>query len=429
MIVFRQKIQSLRPHFARASWAVAEQVISPLIMIALTPFLLKQLGIEQYGLWMLIMAVVGMGQLTSLGSSVATIKHVSADLGVGRLDDAVSTIRAAITIVVIVGFITCLSLAAAAPFITKIFFSKMGQSALVSEMLVLGAVLMFVQEIDNVFGSALRGAQRFDLSAKVEFITRLAWALGVALLAWYYRSIVAVISGVLLLSIIKCGVKAHIVNKIFSVSNCYKLTFQRTHLVRVANFGKWTWIQGIGGVLFSAADRLLIGSIFGAADLGRYSICVQFAQYVHIIPAAAMQVIFPWLSAKVARGETTGKLQLYKYALYGGVLCLLLPIILFIFLPFLLTLWLGNEFYMANRALAMILIISYGLMAFNVPAHFFLMGLGKAKFVSVSNLLAGILTVLASLILSPLGLIWIAMSKLLFGLVIMVNFLKLRKSS
>lgn len=429
LINFLQKIQRLRPHAVRASWATAEQVFSPLIMIVLTPLLLKQLGLEQYGLWMLVMAVVGMGQLASLGAGVATIKHVSADLAGGKLADAVATIRAAITIVLFVGVIVCLSIAVIAPFMAEIFFSKMGQSALVSQMLVLGAVLMFLQEIDNVFASALRGAQRFDLSAKVEFITRLAWALGVALLAWYYHTAAAVLSGVLFLSFIKVSIKAYLVNRLFSVSNCYHPLFERTHLKRVVNFGKWTWVQGFGGVLFSVADRLLIGAMFGAADLARYSICLQFAQYVHTIPAAAMQVIFPWLSAKVERGEATGRLQLYKYALYGGGLCLLLPIALLMGLPFLLTLWLGSDFYMENKEIAIILIFAYGLMAFNVPAHFFLMGLGKVRFISVSNLIGGIATVLASLMLSPLGLVWFAASKLLFGPVILVNFYKLKKSS
>lgn len=426
--MLRKKIQRLRPHAARASWAVGEQVASPLIMIALTPFLLKQLGIEQYGLWMLVMAVVGMGQLTSLGVGAATTKHVSADLAVGKLDDAVASIRAAITIVLFVGSIICSLFAIAVPLIAGVFFSKMGQPALVSQMILLGLVLMFIQEVDNVFASALRGAQRFNLSAKVEFVTRLAWALGVAILAWHYRSVVAVISGVLILSFIKGCVKAYLVNRIFSVSNCYKPILERAHLKRVANFGKWAWVQGVGGLLFAVADRLIIGVIFGAADLARYSICLQFAQYVHTIPAGAMQVIFPWLSAREERGELgSDRLQLYKYALYGGGLCVLLPIALFILSPVLLTLWLGEAFYIENIELVRILIVAFALLAFSVPAHFFLMGLGKVKFLSLSSLFGGMVTVLASLALSQLGVVWFAASKLLFGSVLLINLLKLRK--
>jgi O-antigen/teichoic acid export membrane protein len=427
-MLFRRKIQRLSPHVARASWAVAEQVFSPLIMIVLTPFLLKQLGIEQYGMWMLVMAVVGMGQLTSLGVATATTKHVSADIAAGKLDEAVAAIQAAITIVLSVGFIICLLFAVSVPFITQVFFSKMGPTAFVSQMILLAVVLMFMQEVDNVFASALRGAQRFDLSAKIEFVTRLVWALGVAFLAWHYRSVVAVIFGVLLLSLVKVCVKAYLVNRIFSSSNCYKPIWERTQLKRVANFGKWAWVQGVGGILFAVADRLIIGSLFGSADLARFSICMQLAQYVHTIPAAAMQVIFPWLSARAVRGQLEDDwIKLYKYALYGGALCLLMPIALYILSPILITLWLGEAFCVENIELARILIVAFALLAFSVPAHYILMGLGKVKFLSLNGLIAGIITVGASMLLSPFGVVWFAASKLLFGSVLLVNLFKLRK--
>ncbi|MDG4476040.1 lipopolysaccharide biosynthesis protein [Thiovibrio frasassiensis] len=422
-------IARLRPHAARASWAVAEQAVSPLLMTALTPYLLKQLGVDQFGLWMLVMAIVGMGQLTSLGAGTATIKHVSADLENGLVEDAVATIRAAVTIVVLGGGFVTLVAAATAPLIAQIFFAKMGSFAIVSQLLVLGMVLMLIQELDNVFSSALRGAQRFDLSAKIEFFTRIVWAVGVGLLAWHYRSVVAVLSGILLLSVIKAGFKAHQVNRLLSVSICHKLSLDLLYLKRVVTFGKWQWVQSFGGMLFSVADRLLIGAVFGATDLARYSICSQLAQYVHAIPAVAMQVIFPWLSAKKEKGESIQRLPLCKYALYAGGGCFLLSVVLFISAPVLLKVWLGEKFYVDNIELALILISAYGILAFNVPVHYFLMGLGEIRFLSVTNLVAGLVSVSASLILAPLGLIWFSASKLLFGPIILINFFKVKKES
>ncbi|MDQ5880182.1 MAG: hypothetical protein QG616_11, partial [Pseudomonadota bacterium] len=95
----RKIFSRFRPLVLKASWSVAEQAVSPLMLLALTPFLLRQLGVEQYGLWMLVMALVGMGQLASLGAGTAVIKHVSADLENEKYADAVATVRAAVAIV------------------------------------------------------------------------------------------------------------------------------------------------------------------------------------------------------------------------------------------------------------------------------------------------------------------------------------------
>lgn len=416
----------LRPHAKRASWAVLEQAASPIVFMVLTPFLLRQLGSEQFGLWMLVMAVMGMGQLTSLGAGTATIKHVSADLGAGKPDEAVATIRAAVTTVIFGGVTICSIVVVFAPLIAEMFFAKMGEPLLVSKMIMLAAALIVVQELDNVFASALRGAQRFDLSAKVEFVSRIIWAVCVAVLAWHSHLVFIVLCGVLLFSLVKIGVKAHLVNRLFSVSICYKPIFERVYLKRVIDFGKWQWLQNVGGMMFSVADRLLIGAIFGAADLARYSICLQLAQYLHTIPAAAMQVIFPWLSSKMAKGETTDGMFLYRKSLLMGFACLLLPALLFMSSPAILTAWLGERFYTNNIEIELILVVAYSVLAFNVPAHFFLMGLGQAKFVCATNLVAGIVSITAAVLLAPLGLVGFAVAKLFYAPIILFNFSKLK---
>lgn len=428
-MISRKKFARLRPLALKASWSVAEQAVSPLLLIVLTPYLLGQLGIEQYGLWMLVMALVGMGQLASLGAGTAVIKHVSADLEKGEYADAVATVRAAVAIVLAGGGIVTLVAAVAAPLIAQTLFSKMGSVASVSPVIALGFLLMLVQELDNVFASALRGAQRFDLSARVEFLTRVVWCLGVVVLAWLYQSLTAILGGIFVLSVIKAGFKAYQVNRLFMVKTCHVPCFERSFIKRVAIFGKWQWVQSFGGMLFSVADRILIGSIFGATDLARYSICLQLAQFTHAIPAVAAQVVFPWLSAKIAKGQQTEHLSLYKSAIYAGSVCSLLPAAVFLVSPQLLNAWLGTQFYVGNIELELLLVFAYGILAFNVPAHYFLMGLGRIRFLSLVNLAAGLLSVLLSLILAPLGLIWFSAAKILFGLLILVNFVELKRAS
>src|SRR5205807_1118477 len=65
-------------------------------------------------------------------------------------------------------------------------------------------------------------------------------------------------------------------------------------------------IATIGG------DVLLIGAILGSTQLAYYAVCVQLAQQVHALPAAAFSFLFPLVSG---RSETSARSGLK--ALFG----------------------------------------------------------------------------------------------------------------
>jgi O-antigen/teichoic acid export membrane protein len=158
-----------------------------LLQILIAPFLLKTLGIEGFGLWVFAISITGFGQLASVGVGVTTTKHVSADLGAGKPDQAIAATRAALTVALVGGAILLLFIAPLAPFMAEAYFAKMGSVNNVVWALLIGIALLIVQEVDGVFSGALRGAQRYDIAAKVELLSRPIWALSVFSIAWIFK--------------------------------------------------------------------------------------------------------------------------------------------------------------------------------------------------------------------------------------------------
>lgn len=418
----------LRPHIGRATWSITEQAVGPLLQLALTPFLLRWMGAEEFGLWALVIAITSMGQLASFGAGGATTKHVSADWGAGRRADAVATVRAATTVALAMGLlILALSAWTAVP-LASVFFDRMGDTAHVGAALFLAVLLLLAQEIDGVFAAAMRGLQRFDLVARVELLGRLASTAAVAILAWHYRTVIPILAGAILLTACKAVARAVMVNRLLHVRNAHWPSVERKHLRRVTDFGKWQWMQSIGSTLFSVADRLLVGWYFGAADLARYSICLQVAQSVHLLPAAAMQVLFPWISANAATSNAPSGTRLMKWSLASGAFCIVLPLALALISGPLLSVWIGADFAELGTRLLQVLLFAYGVLAFNIPGHYFLLGLGEARFVSLSNLAAGALSIAISITLLPLGLVAFAAGKLGYGPVILLNYFRLGRA-
>lgn len=83
---------------ASPAWAVVEYSWYPLLVFVVTPYFLHTLGPEKYGLWMLMISIAGIGGILSMGTGVASIKSISASLGVANKGDVERTIRSSLAI-------------------------------------------------------------------------------------------------------------------------------------------------------------------------------------------------------------------------------------------------------------------------------------------------------------------------------------------
>jgi O-antigen/teichoic acid export membrane protein len=406
----------IRNYSGRAGWAVGEQGIAPLVQLVLTPIFLRRLGGESFGIWMFALTIVSMSPLVSLGASVAATKHVSADLGRGLRDQAIAAIRAAIAVAMTGGVLVSVLLALLAPLLAAHLLHNLGAPGRVGLVLALCGVAAAVQEIDNVFAGALRGAERFDLCAMVEVPARVLIG---CVLVWLCESSVGVhglLVTLIFLLAIKATVKGWQVARLFGgVSTCLP-SMAAEPLRRVVSFGAWQWLQTAGTVFFSAADQLLIGGLIGAAALARYSTCLQIAQYVHTLPSVMTQVIFPRLSALGPNiGAVRGNeiLRSATIATVGAAILLGLPLMLFA-RP-ILRIWIGVRFADENYWLLIVLVVVHIVLAFNIASYFVLLGSGRAPRSATIVLAAGATQFAAAVAAAPLGIFAVACSRFVYA--------------
>ena len=149
-------------------------------------------------------------------------------------------------------------------------------------------------------------------------------------------------------------------------------------------------MQGIAAVIFGTGDRFIVGATLGATALAHYSICLQLAQQVQTIPAAAAQTLFPKVSRNLAAHNTVRALtqQTLASILRISLICAL-PLALFAH-P-ILSLWVGGAVADEAWMTLALLSLSFGVLATNSVPHFAMLGLGKARTVAFMNLAAGIL--------------------------------------
>jgi O-antigen/teichoic acid export membrane protein len=406
-----------RVHGRRALWALVDQGANPIVQLAITPFLLRTLGKDDFGIWILGITIISMSQLVSCGAGVATTKHVSADLGIEEKSEAIAATRAALTIAMLGGITVALFTWSFAPAIVAAFFSNMGKPGHIIPVVAVCGLAAAIQELDAVYTGAMRGAERFDLCAKVEVPARMVMGAVTVVLAWRLGSVQSLFVALTLMMTIKASLKARQVARMFENASCYLPSMERSSLKRVFRFGVWQWLQSTGTVLFSATDQLLIGSLLGAASLARYSVCLQIAQYVHMLPSVMMQVIFPRVSAlgpdldprqgnKILRSATIVSMSI---SLMVG-----LPIILFA--SPILRLWIGADFATDNHWLLIILVLVHIALAFNIGAYFVLLGSGRAAQSAGIVLAAGAAQSGFAILAAPFGILVVACNRFLYAL-------------
>jgi O-antigen/teichoic acid export membrane protein len=396
----------------------------PLLLFIATPWFLHRLGTEQYGHWMLLTATVAFGGVLNTGTGAATIKAVSAGIGRAAHGETERAVRTSLGIAMLGGAALALLVFAIFWFAGGTLLARMGDPALIGLTGAIAALLIWLEQLDNVFSSAMKGAEHFGQAARVEIASKTVQIIVAALVLLPWPGLWALYVALVLVAILRLLAKAAIARRLLALSDL------RPSLKRsgdILHFAKWGWLQGMGGVLFGVADRILVGSLLGAASLAYYSIASQLAMQIHAASAAGLSVIFPMVSRKLEARDHFSLRSMTKLIMAANLLfSSALAIALLLFGQELLVFWLGPASAAPVIQVLPYLVLAYWLLALNVTPHYILLSLGRIRFVAISNLVAGsVLILVVSMIATTYGLVGVAFARSLYGMIIVANLIPL----
>jgi len=404
-------------------WNSAEYIFFPLLMLVATPVFLHSLGARQYGQWMLLITLGSLGGWAGMGMGAATIREVASAHGRGDQHRASDYIRVASLIVILGTVFVGLLLICAFTLGASRIFSQMGDRSELYPIIIGAPFLIASDQIDSVFSGALRGAERFGMVARLEMLSKTIIVGGCLVTAVTSHRLDLLIVVSVALNFVRVAIKSSAVAFLFGINSIFP-TWHAKVAASLISFGKWSFIQLIGSAIFSSADRLMVGSILGADALANYSICLQLAQQVQSIPAAFGGFLFPYFTKRSQALDDRNQSRLILAS--TGALSLLAIVIA---LPIvigahpILGLWVGSAVAADSSNLLRLLALGYCTLALPTAAHYFLYGIGKAKWVALSNLVAGILSLLLNFMLVPrFGALGAAASRFVYGAVIMISF-------
>ena len=132
--------------------------------VFLTPFILHKLGSSDFGLWVLVGAVVVYGSLLDFGIGGAVIKYVAEYRAKGEIEEARSLVATALYLYTALGLIIIALIAAIALFVPELLDVPPNQRTTVTWLVLLTGLRIGISIPCTTAMAVLRGLQCYDVT-------------------------------------------------------------------------------------------------------------------------------------------------------------------------------------------------------------------------------------------------------------------------
>jgi O-antigen/teichoic acid export membrane protein len=390
------------------------QFSTAVVGLLLTPILVRQLGNELYGLWILAGSILGVAGVLELGVSSAVVKYVAQyeaweDHQASR--EAVST---ALAIHLVLGVLAAVVVA----LLGTLGLERLGiHPASIPDARLTLMIVAFTLGLSfplDLLGALLLGYQRYDLANLVNVGSTLAAAMASAAVVWLGGGLVGLAVVNLVASTAGNLLKLALARSIAPHLYLSARLVRRSRLHEIFRFSLWLFLFKLAIRSFYHADAILIGFFLSATAITPYNIGMKLAGFIGFLSGPMVSVFFPLSSSLHSRYDEAG---LHKLLIQGTRFALALTVpgslFLFIFGQAVIERWIGPGQEASGPILAIFLLIFLVGAAQNTPATI-LRGIGRPKVLTISVVLEYAANLALSIVLIPLvGIIGAALGTLL----------------
>lgn len=376
-----------------------------------TPILVGTLGHAEYGVYALILGLVGYSFTFNFGRAIT--KYIAEYRATGRADEIPDVISSSIVLNVGIGALGSVLLCLMAGWLVRDIF-RLPESIQAKTVLsiYLASAIIFFTMLSQVFSSVLHGLQRFDVYSKIFALHSIALVLGNIIFALLGYGLVGLLSWNLALLGCFCVVYAVAARNNLSQFRL-RLGVERKVLKRILAYSGAIVVYQILGNLVLLFERGWITQRLGSESLTYYVVPMSLGLYLHGFISSLVMVLFP-LASELEHDRPRLR-QLYtKATKLITALVLIIVVSVLINREGILTLWMGADFAGKSSSLLVPHMICFGLVAVLTISWQLTEGLGRPQF---NAILTGISTVicisLMLMLIAPYGSLGVAVGRLI----------------
>ena len=330
----------------------AASVVSGLV---LTPVIIDALGKEGYGVWLFIGSVTILLRLLDFGITPTIVRFTAFHRGRDdpqEIDALASTSLVAYLVLGLVSVVTGLVLAWFLPDMIDLSpaLQRPAQVAAVIAVLTLG-----LQAPLGLFGSLLKGAQRFDVINAGGVLSIAVYAALVIVVLTRHSTLPVLAAIAFVASLILVGYPMLFIQRVLPGLRISRAAVSRDSVKELLGFSWFAFLGHLAGKVVFSADLIVIGVILGAREVALYGVASRLFGLAVGLASTGTSLLLPLQSELEGRGEhdrqrtfvTTGVRASVGVGVLLGFPLVILP-------AWILTAWLGSGFGASVAPLALL---------------------------------------------------------------------------
>lgn len=366
-----------------------------------TPYIVNSLGVEPYGILVLVPVTLGYMVFLDLGLNVSLVKYVAQYRAVEDLEAIKVYVGTSLIIYTFVGAAGSILLCGLAYPLVSFFKITPDLQPVAQFAFYVAAAGFFTNLMISVFQAIIVGYQRYDLSNLINVSHVTAQTIGTVLILWQGLGLKEVVLFQLLTTLIKLGWSFYVSSRLIPGS-AFRLTFDLSASKRLVQFGFMSLISRLSGLLSFQFDRTYIGFALGAASVTYYTIPSSVARQLHTFPAYVTRASFPLASELASTQQVETLRQLYLRGLKWSVaLAVAMTSVLGALSFKLLYYWMGPEFAEVSTNVLRVLLLTYCVYAFTPMPYHIVDGSGLPRYNALFASINAISSVIGCFILVP----------------------------
>ena len=322
----------------------ARFLMGMLVVLMLTPFTLEMVGIDDFGLWSLCLAVSGLLALLDMGFSTATVKYVAECKGSDKpqaRNEAVSTL---FLLYATLGIMCLVIVIAGIPYAINIFDLDTTQAEKFSTVMMISGAALAVALPVGVFRSLLIGSGRYDIVNIVEIVGVL---LNAGLVVLLLTSQLGVTGLAIANACVLVGVPLLLAPLAYRFISDLKLGIKH---VRASRLGEllplsfYFMLANIAMLVILRSDSLIIKGFLSLSAVAAFAIAARIAEYAYLLNKQLSNALMPLVSQSNGSGDAqTVKLILLDGTRHLAAIAALITGLLFFHAESLIVLWVGEQ--------------------------------------------------------------------------------------
>jgi len=361
------------------------------------PLLIRLMGVNEYGLWTLASAIVGLVALAEAGLSTATTVFVSQDLAKQDAEELSQTLTITSGAMLILATLSVTALWVNAEVIVNLFPKlEPMQRVTISQALQLGGIVVWARLLQQILVGIEQAYQQYGLLNLLNTLQWILMSLGFFAVAWGGGRTVNLMQWQAIATSVGLVSHSWVVWTLLQRSNLH-LAWTQKKGIAVLKYSLMTWLTSLGGAFFLRGDRVIVGALLGSNALGVYAAITDVTGAINFFSALPVQPLLPTLSNFIANPKNDRKelQQQIKQAIEVSVLiALVMGTTLFTLAPLIMHMMISTSVKTEEILAFRIATTIYALYSINVVGYYVLFAVNEVKKSMVIHLFSGTFSLL-----------------------------------